>query len=1104
MTQHLPLVVLGVLAFAGLASASEVFVVTATFTDQDFALSEFATRLQVCKGNDFGTKSDAFKADCVHHLISTSAMCQNVIGQNGNPDMFVCEINGVAIDTAAMEFSCGDGDLLTDCPHEISETKAIMDSVMNCERNSDGDVITSAVPGFANNTCYSSAYCLQESQPELTSFGDFCPSAAGDYCCGSNTARLNEFPSDDFSQSPTSGIVDTFRGIDHIANMDIDVTYDVVAPAQLQVKVVVPYITAESVLNYTETDGSKVSRAMCPTTYLIDFLPPVSTFPGRVDNTDLPTDRQTVATWEPLSHFPKLDELGRLRSSCGNYDMTYANEADFVTKFKFPQVGDQPGDTFTYGPTPDADASVWNTTNGVIGIPNGNVGFWNVDAPVGIVGEQRITYTAGSSTSGHFDLVKAWSRCRNMDPNVDELLVKKAVDTETTTINGVTYDIDTYEWTLSVCSVGYFGDNCRTRTDTQLYAKTCRTFPAAFSVTPEQIAHVTVSPVTEQLIAKTFLQDVQAFQGDCNFLFERVALTLNLVMFGTNYDIVDSDVHDLNSPSGVLEGAPDNFNVSKVTDASFVELVAAKALLGETLGEGVYALKKRVVTSSGGVVVDARLIVVVSKCINTGNVNGQRNAPDAFAKLIADGSTENALIDLELVVEKSNVQVGSDVVPLPGDTKIRNTINLRILATKDTFVLPTVTELINGGGVTAYQTLYGSYASAKSDDTAGSPLGLADTSVLTGGDQLCSKHQLTAYDAQVANLLPNAIGSCMLKDPLPVWMQDLAGTTIYYKNSGMRDPALYTYGCFSDWIDVRTATVSTLNGLDFYIFTGIIPRAEENTIHDSRFWFVQKQKLEQTSTLGGELISDRFGSALFYYNTTGTENGGSYVSEFGDQFQRDTATTFLDNPAGCVHVAGALKSSCNLACFDVVDGLLTDPSGELQRRLLVHHVSVAVLANQRDAIPTNTFETKVVAPGRRMLLESVTTGDGLISAQSNGNSESLPSGARGITTMPSVREVPVDSPEDDPVVVLPIAREIDGGKFFAPVFFPIFFILIFIVMGLIGCFCINKRYKLNGMKFATTTTSNSQPPNPSKMFNKYSHDGNKESLLGAGGRKMFA
>ena len=91
-----------------------------------------------------------------------------------------------------------------------------------------------------------------------------------------------------------------------------------------------------------------------------------------------------------------------------------------------------------------------------------------------------------------------------------------------------------------------------------------------------------------------------------------------------------------------------------------------------------------------------------------------------------------------------------------------------------------------------------------------------------------------------------------------------------------------------------------------------------------------------------------------------------------DQMQLDKSTKQLtltdpgQNAPGCVITNGNMRSACNLVCFDLVDGLLTDPLGSSARQVLVHHVSVATVATEDQSIGAKKFGAK----HRRMLLES--------------------------------------------------------------------------------------------------------------------------------------
>lgn len=1005
-----------------MASAVEVFTITASFTNDDFALAEFAARLESCTGTGFSALDNELKADCISKLISQSAKCSLTDGA------FVCVIDGVSINTADIIFECGGGV----CPSAITEVKTAMDLAASCAPKA-------TVAGFVQE-CYTSAYCLIQGETTVTSFGDFCPSLTGEYCCEAGITRDNgAFP----VSGPQTPGGDTYRRIDHAANMDFKIFYDVAAPAQLQLKVEVPFVEPESQLTYTE-NGTLITTPMCPTSYLIDFEPPVETFPQQSEGPD-----RLKTAWLPLTHFPHRDLVGRPRSTCGNYDMDYANAAAFVTGFTFPAEAG----SFTYGAVPAVTAGVWDTTQGTKGIPHGSVTFWNKEEPVGAAGEKRLNYTVGDPESGYFDLVKAWTKCKNLED--DAQLVRKTPDSDETFINGVSYPIDTYEWTLSVCAVGYFGLNCRTRTDTQMYAKTCRQVPASFSITPQQIAHVTVSPVTEQLVSKTFLQTVDAFPGNCPLLHERVAITLNLVMFGTNYEIVSSEMHDLVSPAGVFEdaSATDNFAVTESTEqTTFADYLAAQ---GGVVGEGVVVLKQNDVTS-GAISVYYRKVVIVSKCFKTewNAAERTRANPGVFADAMsADGG--DVLIDFEIIVEKDVVDVSGVEQTLSGGGKIRNTLNLRILATKETFFLPTENKL-EQKDVTAYQKLYGQYETAKLDTGLLLPNALPDDATLDGGSQLCSKHQLIEYDAQTANLLPNAVGACMLRADLDSKWDALKGTTIKYRTTGMQEPADYTYGCFPDWIDV--AGVTPVNGV--YVFSGPVPRVTD--VLESMFWFVQKQVLETTQLLANEFMSDRFATALFWFNTTATPSGGEYVITKSPRFEHNTLN-FDNNPAGCVNQAGAMKSSCNLVCFDLVEGLLTDPDGLAAREVLVHHVSVATVATEVDTVSGNKFSA---SRHRRMLLQSVA------STAPFGETLAAATAAVRVSAMPRDAHVEVHATYD--------RDSVSGPKNFQMWFYPVFFIVIFVAVMIVGCVCAQQRYKLG--------TSRSELTRP---------------FLGTSGNKMF-
>ena len=922
-------------ASASSALAAEDFVITASFdASETFALGEFAALVEKCQAADFAAPatSTELKAQCVHGLISTSAVCSTVDTQ------FMCTVNGVQIDTADISFTCDD----TGCPSATTDT-ALSDALVS--------ILCSPPPettsGFTG-TCYSSAYCLQTSGGTFEHFGDFCPSPTGEYCCGSSVSRdTGYFPGGESvgdANLPT-GTGDFLRRVDHVVDMNFDIKYTVEAPAQLKIEVEVPYVTSTSTVTYTEDGATKVYN-MCPSTYMIDFEPPVESYPQASEN---PT--RTKSNWLPLYHFPHSDLVGRPRSSCGNYDMTYASEVDFKAGFKY---ADNVANTFAYGDVPPVDATVWDSSVSPVGIPNGADTFWKKEVPVG----GRMNYTSGSTTNGFFDLVKTHYMCKDYES--ESKLVNKVSEPEPSYINGVAYPVETYEWTMSVCQVGFFGLGCANVNRDQMYAKTCAKVPASFSISPQQVSHVAVSPVSETIVSKTFLQSVKSIKSTCDVGSERVVLTLNLVLISPGYAISDAAGHDIMSPSDILEdvgGAPGSADEEEDLTISDQNFASTDAFLAETsnVASGVYRLNvmdlDSVATS-----VRYRKIVVVTKCYDTGHdpVEGTRATPAVFSEAVAKGA-DNVLIDVEVVVKKEN-------------DAIKNTLNLRVLATKESLVLQSEDKL-KQKDVTAQQYLYGSYEIAKMDTGIGLPNALPVGAEMSGGDQICSKHQIQEYDAQVSNLIPNAVGACMLTatgeatvdaDGTPVM-----GRTIKYKAGNMVDPADYTFGCFQDWIDVSGVSPDSAG---VYVISDQLTRVADT--HDSMFWFVQKEELSTVALPGiGETLDSRFGTGLFYYNST----SGGYVVTKNDQMQLDKSTKLIDlladahNAPGCVQTSGNMRSACNLVCFDLVDGLLSDPLGASARQVLVHHVSVATVATEEQSVSSKKFGAK----HRRMLLESV-------------------------------------------------------------------------------------------------------------------------------------
>ncbi|MFB1019504.1 MAG: hypothetical protein QMC37_04615, partial [Flavobacteriales bacterium] len=79
-------------------------------------------------------------------------------------------------------------------------------------------------------------------------------------------------------------------------------------------------------------------------------------------------------------------------------------------------------------------------------------------------------------------------------------------------------------------------------------------------------------------------------------------------------------------------------------------------------------------------------LVVVTKCYNTGYdaIKRERTNPAVFAEAVEDGDGR-VMFDLELVLKKHT-----------SSFDIRNTLNIRVLSTRETFVLQTTVSLLQG------------------------------------------------------------------------------------------------------------------------------------------------------------------------------------------------------------------------------------------------------------------------------------------------------------------------------------------------------------------------------------------------------------------------
>ena len=287
-----------------------------------------------------------------------------------------------------------------------------------------------------------------------------------------------------------------------------------------------------------------------------------------------------------MTHVPENDKVGEARTSCANLNFTFDSTIlSGENSFAYPTLESgvyNPSSTVNYHSDSlmVADTTLWTGTD----VPTSklwkgglaNDGFW-------------------FNTTGHYDLVRTYYKCQGQNAN-KEKVVTLVVDKDAVNINGVLYDLETYSWEMKVCQVGYFGQDCNSHNPrgVSLYSKSCKRFPASFSVTPQQISTATVTPVDSNLVTKTFLHSVRGVRACENSNHERYVIFLNLMLFDDQHVLHEMPKHDLNSPDKVFLDTPQSdFDLKNASEFSttteFVDYYNSRDV---TMSEGVYKMKR--------------------------------------------------------------------------------------------------------------------------------------------------------------------------------------------------------------------------------------------------------------------------------------------------------------------------------------------------------------------------------------------------------------------------------------------------------------------------------------------------------------------------------
>ena len=417
---HRPVLLAALLVLlASAATALDINV--ATDFSNLHAAGETSARLKVCAGLATGVAGDAEKKiECVKFLVDSGAAC----AASGLTS--TCTVNGVTLILDEVEFVCDGGtyDGATvvppaTCMMDVPAFVSFLAQPANLGACPAANSDDGSNGGYTGGACSISARCHYVNDNTASEFGDYCPAATGTTCCGTGIAvSPGAFP-DNVATTLYANL--TRLEIDHVVDLDIDISYEVQAPADLKISVQVPYVTSTSVVNL---DG--VNYNLCPSAYLVDFTDPIETSPPSADYDGTLRGGSTPfpSTWTPLTHMPTYDLAGAARSICAAQDFAF-NPAVTTAglNFDYPDPADfTTSVNYNSGSRLAADVSVWTDATDV---PTDYLWEGAIEAD-----KTRFTW----STKGFFDVVRTYSKCQRKSDGAR--LVAKTIEPELSYING--------------------------------------------------------------------------------------------------------------------------------------------------------------------------------------------------------------------------------------------------------------------------------------------------------------------------------------------------------------------------------------------------------------------------------------------------------------------------------------------------------------------------------------------------------------------------------------------------------------------------------------------------------------------------------------------
>ena len=341
----------------------------------------------------------------------------------------------------------------------------------------------------------------------------------------------------------------------------------------------------------------------------------------------------------------------------------------------------------------------------------------------------------------------------------------------------------TYQWKVYVCQITILNSQCSAEVSQDVVAKTCKQFPASFTLVPNVVSSLQTTKSIALSAADFFLSSFDAASDPlCQTGFERGSARFTLILPRDFVSFSSGSVHKVLSPEP-LRG------LVSVEDLKvrFLDRISDERQLWE--------------------------FTLTTGCVDTKREeSGARGDVNAFKSLFAPEGTGYARFAFSIIGDINNMNVQ---------------MNLNLLVTPNFFQL--TNDIMQHGPVYANHALHIGVPDALQNEPGFTGFYLLD-------DYVCSKQSL---DSGPAALKPVRVAFCVLTPEAS--KNPFAGKTVQVQVKNQA-PFNASFGCQEEsWLDMAHAKYNATD--DTYLFDSE-PRVVVGQ-HEIILWFVQNSQLSR-------------------------------------------------------------------------------------------------------------------------------------------------------------------------------------------------------------------------------------------------------------------